>query len=301
MSTVHFVHTGTAYLPELAAYATHLNQLGHSSQTHHSADSVPDNADMVWWMCGQVSAHHSRRLHRSVHVHEYASASVPPAAWLKDRVKQLTHPRPQHRIFQNEWVRQRMGLTDAVPYSLRDMGVPAAFLTAQAKQAPEFDLVYLGVMSRLTAFWPALQSIGQAGLRLLLIGDIPPALQTRLQGLPNIHSTGRLPQGEVPAQLLRARVGLNLMPEVLPLTEQTSTKMLEYLATGLPVISNPYAWAQGMAQQHAGRVQLLNPLSTPEQWQMAVAQAPAPLAERSHLHALSWSAQLDNLPVWQML
>jgi glycosyltransferase involved in cell wall biosynthesis len=301
MSTVHFVHTGAAYLPELAAYATHLNQLGHSSQVHRCADSVPNNADMVWWICGHVSPSHTRRLHHSVHVHEYASASVPPAAWLKDRVKQLTHPRPQHRIFQNEWVRHRIGLTDAVPYSLRDMGVPAGFLTAQAQQAPEFDLVYLGAMSRLTAFWPTLQAIHQAGLRLLLIGDIPPALQARLQGLPNIHCTGRLPQDEVPIQLLRARVGLNLMPEELPLTEQTSTKMLEYLATGLPVISNPYTWAHIMAQQHAGCVQLLNPLCTPQQWQMAVAHAPAPLADRSHLRALSWSTQLDNLPVWQLL
>lgn len=301
MSTVHFVHTGTAYLPELAAYATHLTKRGHSSQVHLCADSVPDNADMVWWICGRVSPSHTRRLHRSVHVHEYASASVAPAAWLKDRVKQLSHPRPQHRVFQSEWVRQRMGLSNAVPYSLRDMGVPANFLTAQAQQAPEFDLVYLGAMSRLTGFWPTLQTIGQAGLRLLLIGDMPPALQARLQGFNNIHSPGRISQDQVPAQLLRARVGLNLMPDVTPLIEQTSTKMLEYLAVGLPVISNTYPWAQCMAQQHAGRLQLLNPLSTPQQWHMAVANAPAPLADRSHLNALSWSAQLDNLPVWQLL
>ncbi|MGV0961288.1 MAG: glycosyltransferase [Limnohabitans sp.] len=301
MSTVHFVHTGSAYLPELTAYAAHLRQRGHSSQVHRSADSVPDTADMVWWICGRVSPQHTQRLQRSVHVHEYASASVAPAAWLKDRIKQLTHPRPQHRVFQSDWVRQRMGLTDAVPYSLRDMGVPAYFLSAQAQQAPEFDLVYLGVMSRLHAFWPTLRTLHQAGLRLLLIGEVPAALQARLQQLPNIHCTGRIPQEEVPAQLLRARAGLNLMPEVLPLMQQTSTKMLEYLATGLPVISNLYPWAQRTAEHHAGRVQLLHTHCPAHVWQKAMADTPAQQADRSHLHDLSWAAQLDNLPVWQWL
>lgn len=301
MNTVHFVHSGSAYMPELAAYAAHLKTLGHSSQIHHSADSVPDDADMVWWLCGRVNQDHARRLQRSVHVHEYASASVPPAAWLKDRVKQLTHPRPQHRVFQSEWVRQRMGLTDAVPYSLRDMSVPEHFLNAQPLQAPEFDLVYLGVMSRLKAFWPTLQTIDQAGLRLLLIGEVSADLKTLLQQLPNIQCIGRIPQDEVPTHLLRARIGLNLMPKVLPLTEQTSTKMLEYLATGLPVISNTYPWAQRMALQHAGRVQLLHADSTPSAWQKAVADAPGPQTDRSHLHRLSWAAQLSNLPVWRLL
>ena len=301
MSTVHFVHSGSAYLPELAAYASHLRQLGHSSQVHSSADSVPDTADLVWWICGRVSPQHTRRLLRSVHVHEYASASVAPAAWLKDRIKQLTHPRPQHRVFQSDWVRQRMGLTDAVPHSLRDMGVPEHFLNAQALQAPEFDLVYLGVMSRLNAFWPTLQAIHQAGLSLLLIGEVPTALQARLYKFQNIHSIGRIPQDDVPAQLLRARAGLNLMPEVLPLTEQTSTKMLEYLATGLPVISNHYPWAQRMARQHAGRVQLLPTHSPAHAWQTALAHAPKAQTDRSHLRAMSWAAQLDNLPVWQLL
>ena len=59
-------------------------------------------------------------------------------------------------------VRQRMGLRDAVPYSLRDMGVPSHFLTAQALGEPEFDLVYLGEMSRLVQFVPALQAIDEA-------------------------------------------------------------------------------------------------------------------------------------------
>ncbi len=301
MSVVHFIHSGSAYLPELSAYATHLNALGHSSQVHARADTVPDDAAMVWWICGHVSRAHSLHLHRSVHVHEYASASVPPGAWLKDRIKQHTHPRPHHRIFQSEWVRQRMGLLDPVPYSLRDMGVPEHFFTAQAHGAAEFDLVYLGAMSRLMSFGPTLHAIDQAGLRLLLIGDVPTELQSRLQALRHVHCTGRIPHSEVPTQLLRARAGLNLMPPVLPLTEQTSTKLLEYLALGLPVVSNDYPWARRMAQYHDSRIQLVHDLDHATAWHSALMHAAPLQTDRSHLRHLGWAAQLTHLPVWQLL
>jgi glycosyltransferase involved in cell wall biosynthesis len=303
--TVHFVHGARSYLPELAAYQAHIEGLGYAVQMHTQPHTVPDDARAVWWICGRVPSNQARRLKGAVQVHEYASASVAPLAWLKDRIKQWQQPVPDFRVFQSEWVRQRMGfggtVPEAVPYALRDMGVPDSFLTAQAQQAPEFDLVYLGEMRRLLHFVPLLHTLGQAGLSLLLVGDVPAALQERLAALGHIQSTGRVPQDQVPAQLLRARAGLNLMPDVLPLSEQTSTKMLEYLALGLPVISNPYAWAQRTALAHAGRVQLLDVQATAAQWQAAVQSLPSRQTDRQHLHSLRWSQQLQGLPVWAAL
>ena len=305
MITVHFVHGARSYLPELTAYQAHIEHLGHAVQMHTQAHTVPDDALAVWWICGRVPTDQARRFKGALQVHEYASASVAPLAWLKDRIKQWQHPVPDFRVFQSDWVRQRMGfrdtVRDAVPYALRDMGVPDVFLTAQALQPPEFDLVYLGEMSRLQRFVPLLHTLGQAGLSLLLVGDVPPALQERLATLGHIQSTGRVPQDQVPAQLLRARAGLNLMPDVLPLSEQTSTKLLEYLALGLPVISNPYAWAQRTALAHAGRVQLLDVQATAAQWQAAVKALPQHQTDRQHLQALRWSQQLQALPVWAAL
>lgn len=301
MITVHFVHGARSYLPELAAYQAHIERLGHAVKMHTQADTVPDDAQAVWWICGRVPAAQARRLHAAVQVHEYASASVAPLAWLKDRIKQWQHPVPDFRVFQSEWVRQRMGWDDTVPYALRDMGVPESFLTAQALQPPEFDLVYLGEMRRLLHFVPLLHTLGQAGLSLLLVGDVPPALRAHLAALGHIQSTGRVPQDQVPAQLLRARAGLNLMPDVLPLSEQTSTKMLEYLALGLPVISNPYAWAKRTALAHAGWVQLLGLQSSAAQWQAAVQALPQRQTDRQHLQSLRWSQQLQGLPVWAAL
>ena len=301
MITVHFVHGARSYLPELAAYQAHIQSLGHAVQMHTQAHTVPSDAQAVWWICGRVPADQARRFKGAVQVHEYASASLAPLAWLKDRVKQWQHPVPDFRVFQSEWLRQRMGLKDTVPYVLRDMAVPESFLAAQALQPPEFDLVYLGEMRRLLHFVPLLQTLGQAGLKLLLVGDVPPALQAHLARLGHIQSTGRVPQDQVPAQLLRARAGLNLMPDVLPLNEQTSTKMLEYLALGLPVVSNPYAWAQRTARAHAGRVQLLAVQASAAQWQAAMLALPLRQTDRQHLVSLSWSYQLQALPVWAAL
>ena len=301
MITVHFVHGARSYLPELAAYQAHIQSLGHAVQMHTQAHTVPGDAKAVWWICGRVPADQARRFKGAVQVHEYASASLAPLAWLKDRVKQWQHPVPDFRVFQSEWVRQRMGWEDTVPYVLRDMGVPESFLAAQALQPPEFDLVYLGEMRRLLHFVPLLQTLGQAGLKLLLVGDVPPALQAHLARLGHIQSTGRVPQDQVPAQLLRARAGLNLMPDVLPLSEQTSTKMLEYLALGLPVVSNSYAWAQRTARAHAGRVQLLAVQASAAQWQAAMQALPLRQTDRQHLVSLSWSHQLQALPVWATL
>jgi len=299
--TVHFVHTGTAYMPELAAYADFLAQRGHHSRVHHDPASVPLEADIVWWLCGRVNSAHAHRLRHSVQVHEYASASVGRWPGLKDRLKRWGQPRPQYRLFLNDWVRQRMGFDDGVPHGLRDMGVPTDFLRAQSFRLPEYDLVYLGEMSRLLECHSALHAIAQAGLSLLLVGEVPPALQVRVQGWPQVHCSGRVSQAQVPAQLLRARAGLNLMPLRLPLTHQTSTKVLEYLAVGLPVLSNRYAWAEQMATQHPERVRLLHATEVADNWRLAMQDLPQHAMDRSALQALAWPERLARLPIWAQL
>ena len=105
---VHFIHPGHSYLPELEAYTAHLRPWGHEVCTHQNASTVPADARVVWWMCGRVHATDHQRFAQAFQVHEYASASVPPCAWAKDQIKRWTQPKPDYRLFQNEWVRQRL-------------------------------------------------------------------------------------------------------------------------------------------------------------------------------------------------
>ena len=255
---VHFIHPGHSYLPELEAYTAHLRPWGHEARTHQNASTVPADARVVWWMCGRVRATDHQRFTRAFQVHEYASASVPPCAWAKDQIKRWTQPKPDYRLFQNEWVRQRLGFADDVPWEFREMGVSSTFLTQpQPEDAAEFDMVYLGDMVRLQHFLPVFEGLEQAGMRTLLIGSMPVPLQRQFQAFTHITLTGKVPHHEVPAQLRRARCALNLVPDRLPYSEQTSTKLLEYCAIGLPVISTNYRWVRKFAASNKAAIAYL--------------------------------------------
>ena len=303
---IHFVRNGPSYLPELEAYAQFIHAQGHEARIHDTSTSVPDDAHVVWWICGRVPQAEARRLRAAFHIHEYASASVPPHAWLKDQVKHWTQPRPDVRLFQNAWVRQRLGFTDGVPSHLRDMGVAQHFLDAGDGQAQkhglpddrEFDLVYLGEMSRLAPFLPLLQSIHAAGRTLLLVGDVPDSLRAKLPA--SVSVTGRVPHQQVPQHLRRARYGLNLVRPVAPYHQQTSTKLLEYCAVGLPVVSNDYAWVRHFAAQHNANFYVLN--DAPESWAHSLGEALDAFAYRvPDLQSLAWPTLLRDLPLWQTL
>uniref|UniRef100_UPI0030FC6883 glycosyltransferase n=1 Tax=uncultured Acidovorax sp. TaxID=158751 RepID=UPI0030FC6883 len=255
---VHFIHPGHSHLPELEAYAAHLRPWGHEACTHQNASTVPADARVVWWMCGRVRTMDHQRFAQAFQVHEYASASVPPFAWAKDRIKRWTQPKPDYRLFQNKWVRQRLGFADDVPWEFREMGVSSTFLTQpQPEDAAVFDMVYLGDMVRLRHFLPVFEGLEQAGMRTLLIGSMPTPLQRKFRAFKHITVTGKVPHHEVPAQLRRARCALNLVPDQIPYSEQTSTKLLEYCAIGLPVISTDYRWVRNFAASNPAAIAYL--------------------------------------------
>ncbi len=300
---IHFVHLGDAYLPELQAYAEHVRAAGHEARLHSQTDTLPNDAAVLWWMCGQVSRHMASRYPAAFHIHEYASTSVPPLAWLKDRVKRMRQPLPQFRIFQNEWVRQRMGFTDAVPCEFRDMGIaPEFFDGPQATLRAEFDFVYLGEMRRLQHFLPVFDGIAQAGKSVLLVGDLPDELGRQLRRHTRLSVTGRVPHSDVPKHLRRARHGLNLVPDQLPYTHQTSTKLLEYCAAGLSVVSTDYAWVREFEQQHGARFAYVPFLADAANYGVLLGTA----LDEQHwvvpdVRALGWPRLLAGLQIWRRI
>ena len=301
---IHYVRGGNAYLPELAAYADFLQGLGHQAQIHQDSASVPGDAAVVWWLCGRVPRHAARRFAHAFQVHEYASASVPPWAWLKDRAKRASQPQPQYRLFQNAWVRARLGFADGVPSEFRDMGIASAFFSAQGTPgSPEFDVVYLGDMRRLRHFIPLLQGLERAGLRTLLIGEPPPDLHPVLAPLQRTTLTGTVAHSAVPGLLRRARFGLNLVPNQAPYHQQTSTKLLEYCAVGLPVVTTDYPWVRAFAQAHKARFILL-PRQAKDRAQYArffATQLDHAACTVPDLRALAWPRVLERLALWHTL
>lgn len=298
---VHFIHPGNSYLPELEAYTSHLQQWGHEACMHHSAGTVPNDAQLVWWMCGRVPAQEHRRFAQAFQVHEYASASVPPLAWAKDLVKRWTQPKPDYRLFQNNWVRQRLGFSDDVAWEFRDMGISPAFLNPPPPpSSPEFDMVYLGDMVRLRHFLPVFKGLEAAGMRTLLIGEMPAQLQRQFQAFRQVTVTGKVLHSEVPRQLQRARWGLNLVPDHPPYSEQTSTKLLEYCAVGLPVVSTDYHWVRNFAASCRATFAYLPPFANANTCadffrHTLNAQAPTP----PKMQNWAWHRTMERLAIWK--
>lgn len=300
---VDFVHAGAAYLPELQAYAAFLQTHGHEGRVHRAADDVPRDARIVWWMCGRVTPATVAHLPHAFHVHEYASASTPPLAWLKDRVKHWTQARPDYRIFLNDWVCQRMGFVDTVPFELRDMGIAPCFFDLRSEPSePLVDFVYLGEMSRLRAFLPVFDALAALGRSVLLIGEVPFDLQARLGRLGNVTFTGRLLQPEVARQLRRARYGLNLVPDQHPYNRQTSTKLLEYCACGLGVVSTDYPWVREFEQAHQGRFAFIPERASGGDYVHLLGPVLDTRALRSpDLQHLGWPRHIEAMKVWHHL
>jgi glycosyltransferase involved in cell wall biosynthesis len=298
---IHFVRNGPAYLPELDAYQDFIESCGHDAIVHQDASTIWDNAEVIWWMCGRVSWQQAFRFRRAFHVHEYASASVPPHPWMKDQIKRLTHPKPDFIIYQNSWVKEQLSpYFYDVTFAYRDMGVADSFLQAglQKTAPPRFDLVYLGEMGRLEPFMPLLHAIHDAGRKLLLIGEIPPYIDAQLP--PSVFTTGRVSHDQVPSLLRHARYGLNLVSNTRPYNQQTSTKLVEYCAVGLPVVSNDYEWVRWFANKYQAQFHLLK--NDPASWISSFGEAldafPYVIPDVSDLR---WQTILKQLPIWKML
>jgi hypothetical protein len=254
-------------------------------------------------MCGQVSNELTLRYPTAFHIHEYASASVPPLAWIKDQVKRWRQPIPNYRIFQNAWVRQRLRFTDEVPFEYRDMGIaPYFFCDPESQTNPEFDFVYLGEMRRLQHFVPIFDTLAFLRRTVLLVGQIPENIRQLFRHHTNLTITGNVPHPEVPAQLRRARFGLNLVPLQSPYTEQTSTKLIEYCAARLRVVSTDYSWVRLFEQERGAQFayipHTMNSVIYRDFFGPQLDQQPL---NTPTLHSLEWPNVLAKLRIWRNL
>jgi hypothetical protein len=109
-----------------------------------------------------------------------------------------------------------------------------------------------------------------------------------------------VPHADVPHQLRRARFGLNLVSNIEPYSQQTSTKLLEYCAVGLPVVSNDYAWVRYFAAHYQGNFHVLR--DDPATWQFSFGEAleayPYVVPD---VRELAWHILLGKLTIWQHL
>jgi glycosyltransferase involved in cell wall biosynthesis len=249
---IAFIHDSKSFLPEIAAYTQFFSSKDISCEVIHPRNLRNIKPDVYWHFMG---TDRQQKPAGAITIHEYTSASVPPAAGLKNLYKRVFHTKPDYRLFLNEFTKAALGFSDGVPWGYRDMGIPASWLEQRSSgNKKTHDFIYVGelrnrgIESLLNAF-----ATGRMRERtLLIVSKDYDAIRSRYAAASNISFTGPMPHNEVRSLMEQSRFAINFVPGKAPFSRQTSTKLLEYAACKVPVITSDYYWVRHFQEQHGG-------------------------------------------------
>ncbi|TFE04133.1 glycosyltransferase family 1 protein [Jeotgalibacillus salarius] len=250
MKNILIKHSHKAYLPQIEAAVSYFENRDVPFQLinyDQSPEADEREADAIWSFPG-IEYRNQLKIPR---IHEYASLSTGYFPKVKNRLKKVVNTRPDLRIFLNELVEQAYQFSDHVPSIQRDMGVHTSFFNQQLTKK-SYDFVYCGSISKSRGIHKVLNHFKthQKKHSLLLIGAVEDDLYNRFKDESNITFTGKIPYSDVPSVAAQAIYGLNYMPDQYPFNIQTSTKLLEYIALDLHVITTRYQWAQQFQKKY---------------------------------------------------
>ena len=244
-----FVRTGKAFLPEIDAYVKYFNKLegfeAYDSQLLDENYSI-DDFDVIWEFKGFGGVRDVNK----VIVHDYASLSTGSFPKVKNNLKKWLNPKPNLRVFLNQAVRQGFNFNDDIEFCYRDMGIDERFLSVKSEEK-EYDFVYVGSICKgrgMDRFLAEFTRKPQG--KLCLIGNVEDDIYNEYKHNKDLVFTGSVPYGEVPIIASKAVYGINYIPDKYPFNIQTSTKLLEYLALGLKVITTDYQWVRDFEKLH---------------------------------------------------
>lgn len=233
-----------AYSPESHALADYFADSETISLTLFGA-----NADLP--IAGEFDAEYVRMGFRpfwrksiAPEIHDYASSSTGKFRTAKDTAKRYLSQTPILRSFLTDDVKEAFRFRDEVPHILRDMGVPDSFLNSRREAEPEYDFFYAGSITSSRGSGLMLEQVERQGFSILLAGEPDAHIRERFRHSRSIEFAGRVGRRDIPKLAERCRYGINYTPNIAPYSWQTSTKVLEYLALGLPVVTNDYRWVR---------------------------------------------------------
>ena len=229
-----------AYTPEAYAYKNYLEKYGCQIQFDYEDNLDPNNDINIFFM--GIRPFWNREKGNAIEIHEYQSLSTGSYPKLKDYVKKVVNIKPNKRIFLNENVHKGFCFQDSIPFIYRDMGVDSSFFNLKKNIEPEYDIVYCGSISGRVGLVDAIIKLSSQ-YKIIVIGSIEKEVYSLFENA-GIVMTGRIDRKFIPEIYAKCKYGLNYTPDIYPYNIQTSTKTLEYLASGLEVISNRYYWAE---------------------------------------------------------
>ena len=249
--TILFITGDKAILPEIDAYISFFSRYpGIHTKVVFAATGTRIEADVEWHFMGM----HRRRNNKAIIIHEYASASVPPLAFLKNRLKATLNCRPDYRLFYSEYVREQFSFRDNIPFGYRSHGVTddRDIHTVADKK---YDFIYVGSSDRqreLSTLFSSFTTGNMRGKTLLVLSKHYQAVAEALKNYPNIIFKGPVPYAEVYTYIRQSRFAINFIPDKPPYNQQVSAKFMDYTASGVKIISSDYAWIRDFQKKNGG-------------------------------------------------
>lgn len=245
------VSPGRSYSPDSLAYQDFFSSEGHECVLRDSSESLEDS-DVAILVSGFYPFWRS---YPPVVVVEYRSLSTGSFRVLKDLMKRVFNKRGDVYVFLNDYVRRGSFFRASAQHVIRPMGyfqVNRPLPTALR----EFDVVYAGSVR--PGVKSAIEKLAGVGLGVLVLGDFSGPFHANVTVVPSV------PVREVSHYLDRARIGLNFIPPRHPYIHQDSTKVLDYVARGLGVISNDYPWVNQFFSSRGGKFLRLEAVDSAE-------------------------------------
>lgn len=177
-----------------------------------------------------------------IEIHEYASSSTGRFPRTKNIIKCLISGSPDGRIFVDEWVKREFCFSDKIPCLIREQGAPADLLKVRDSSVAQFDVIYCGSITGRPGVISAIRKISLAGLSVAVAGNCSKNEIAELESLKGVCYFGSIDRSQITDFLSSGSYGLNFCPDTYPFRHQVSTKVLEYLVAGRPIISNKYSW-----------------------------------------------------------
>ncbi|MGD7043445.1 glycosyltransferase [Jeotgalibacillus proteolyticus] len=299
MKKVLMMNSAKAYLPQIDATIRYFDEKKSDFKFFDSAKigsfSFSD-FDALWTFPGiDRSAPDGMPL-----IHEYASLSTGIFPKGKNMIKRSLNQKPDLRIFLNDFVQNGMQFKDGVVSLQRDMGVDDLFFRYQDR-VKQYDCVYIGAITKARGIDRFLRHFKQLKEKhsLLMIGTVPDEIYEEFKSDDHIIFTGSIPYKDVPKYASQAVYGINYMPDKYPYNLQTSTKLLEYLAMNLRIISTEYKWVNHFKEKH--NLSFITVDASLRDLEKKLISPPPQSIQKEFLESLSWSNVIKKSGLEQRL
>ncbi len=252
---IAFVHNRKTFLPALDGYLNFFSKYNIDVADCTAKELQTLNADVEWHFMGIDQTPKTK----AVKIHDYMSASTPPFAMLKNKLKSQLNSKPDFRLFLNQYILDCFSFSDEIPFGFRDMGIQD--VTGRSQRATtEYDFIYVGEMRsrQLPKVIKSFTTGALSGKSILFLSKDYDQLKRSLAHYTNITFLGPVAPSEVSNYISASKFAINYIPNIEPYNKQTSTKLLEYVACKVPVISTRYEWMENFQENFGGTYFYLN-------------------------------------------